>query len=235
MQILIVDDEPEWLGLLIRLFPDHIVDAVQSFVEARKRVEAPGQHYDVAIVDLNLINDHRNDDRLGGEILGWLYQNSRSTRRIAVTGTPAGSVRREVLDKYHVEDLFIKGGRRAELRELALGPPSGPAPDISEDPALETLRSELRENIQAVKATVLGNLNQQIAEQQNDLKFSGRQRSGGDEAKLEDQLGRLRSLQDAFARECGVAEAVLDGMSNTEDGEAAAQVVRKFTDRWKAR
>jgi len=232
MQILIVDDEPEWLGLLTRLFPDHIVDAVQSFEEALQRVESPGRRYDIAIVDLNLLND---EDRLGGDILGSLYRNSRSTLRIAVTGTPEGSMRRDVLDQYHVEDVFIKGGKLARLRAIVLRPPSGPEPDMSADAVLEKLRSELRENIQALKATVLGDLNQQIAEQQNDRRFSGRQRSRREQEDFTAQLGRLRSLQDAFARECAVAEETLDGMSSTEDGEAAARAVGELTDRWQAR
>ncbi len=231
MRILIVDDDPEWLGLLTRLFPGHIVDAVQSFEEALKRVEAPGHNYDVAIVDLNLLND---DDRLGGDILDSLYRNSRSTLRIAVTGTPEGSMRRDVLDEYHVEDVFIKRGKLARLRHIVLGPPSAPEPDLSADPALEKLRSELREKIQALKKAVLGGLNQQIAEQQNDLRFSGRQQSGQDEEDLAAELGRLRSLRDAFVGECAAAEAMLDAMSGTGDGVAAARAIDELMQRWQA-
>lgn len=231
MRILIVDDDPEWLGLLTRLFPEHIVDAVQSFAEALKRVEAPGHNYDVAIIDLNLVND---DDRLGGEILETLHRNSRSTMRIAVTGTPEGSMRRDVLEEYHVEDVFIKRGRLARLRHIVLGPPSAPEPDLSADPALEKLRSELREEIQALKKAVLGGLNQQIAGQQNDLRFSGRQQSGQDEEELAAELGRLRSRRDTFVGESAAAEAMLDAMSGTGDGVAAARSIDELMRRWQA-
>lgn len=231
MRILIVDDDPEWLGLLTRLFPNHIVDAVQSFADALKRAETPGQHYDVAIVDLNLLNE---DDRLGGDILGSLYRNSRSTLRIAVTGTPEGSMRRDVLDQYHVEDVFIKGGKLGRLRDIVLGQPNGPALDMSADPALEKRRSELRELIQALKAAVLGDLNQQIVDQQNDLRFSGRQRSGREQADLTARLNQLRSLQDAFVFECTAIEAKLDAMNGTADGGAAARAVAELTSRWQA-
>ncbi len=231
LRILIVDNEPEWLGLLTRLFPDHIVDAVQSFAEALKRVEAPGQHYDAAIVDLNLLND---DDRLGGDILESLYRNSPSTLRIALTGTPAGSMRRDVLDQYQVEDVFIKGGKLARLRGIVLGPPSRLAPEMSADPALERLRAESRDTIQALKKAVLGGLNQQIADLQNDQRFSGRQRSGREQGDLTVQLSRLRSRQDAFVSGCIAVEAKLDAMSSTADAEAAALAVAELASSWQA-
>ena len=230
MRILIVDDDLEWLGLLTRLFPGHIVDAVQSFAEALKRVETPDHHYDVAVVDLNLLSD---DDRLGGDILGTLYQNSPSTLRIAVTGTPEGSMRLDVLDEYHVEDVFIKGGKLARLRQIVLGRPSPVAPDMSTDPTLEKLQAGLREKVQALKKAVLGALNQQIADQQNDLRSSGRERSGVEERHLTVELDRLRALRDAFVAECAGVEANLDAMSSTGDGRAAARATDDLTQRWK--
>jgi CheY-like chemotaxis protein len=226
-RILIVDDEPDWLGLLTRLFPEHIVDAVQSFAEALRRVESPGQHYDAALVDLNLLNQH---DRLGGAILESLHRNSPSTLRIAMTGTrPEGSMRREILDQYHVEDVFIKPGRLADLREIVLGSPSGPPPDMSADPALETLRK----NLQLLRSTVLGGLNQQIADLQNDLRFSGRSRSV-QEDDLVAELERLRSLRDAFVHECARVEEMLDATGSGRNGEAAAEALADLTQRWEA-
>jgi ActR/RegA family two-component response regulator len=109
-RILLVDNDSEWLGIIHRSLPEYQVDLAQSYDDAMARIrnEVP---YDLAIVDLNLIDspDRNTGDLLGSDILRHLAARSPATQRIVLTGLPPSNVKRQILDRYRVDDVLIKG------------------------------------------------------------------------------------------------------------------------------
>jgi CheY-like chemotaxis protein len=115
-RILFVEDEQAWLDVISRALPDYHVDMASSYGEALALLQA-GIFYDVALIDLNLMDSGEFDsrDQLGGEILHILRNNYPTTRRIAITGWPPSSVRM-VLEDFGVDDLLLK--RNMTLSDL---------------------------------------------------------------------------------------------------------------------
>jgi CheY-like chemotaxis protein len=104
-RILHVDDDEEWRQLIKSRLGDHHVDSAESLQEAISLLQA-GPPYDVALVDLNLAT---NNDQQGGDLLDLMRIRYPSTFRVLVTGSPpAGSVRRNVFERYGVEEIIIK-------------------------------------------------------------------------------------------------------------------------------
>jgi CheY-like chemotaxis protein len=100
-----VDDDEEWRQLIKSRLGDHHVDSAKSLQEAISLLQA-GPPYDVALVDLNLATD---SDRQGGDLLDLMRIRYPSTFRVLVTGSPpAGSVRKNVFERYGVEEIIIK-------------------------------------------------------------------------------------------------------------------------------
>src|ERR1035438_2476041 len=107
-RILFVEDEPDWLDVISRALPDYEVDMASSYGQALELLHA-GEFYDVALVDLNLMDSGEFDsrDQLGGEVLRLLRDNYPATRRIAMTGWPPSSVR-TIFESFDVDDLLLK-------------------------------------------------------------------------------------------------------------------------------
>ncbi len=103
-RILLVDDEPAWLEQLKRALPGCDVDAARTYEEAEELL-GKNEAYDVAVVDLNLID---GGDELGGKLLTLLRKSYPLTRRIALSGTPPGSVWTKVFNLYAVDELLLK-------------------------------------------------------------------------------------------------------------------------------
>jgi CheY-like chemotaxis protein len=104
-RILHVDDDEEWRKLIKSRLGDHHVDSAETLQDAISLLQA-GPPYDVALVDLNLATD---SDRQGGDLLDLMRIRYPSTFRVLVTGRPpAGSVRRNVFERYGVEEIIIK-------------------------------------------------------------------------------------------------------------------------------
>jgi CheY-like chemotaxis protein len=136
-----VDDDESWRRLIKGRLGDHTVDSAESMQRAIELLES-GVSYDVALVDLNLETD---SDRQGGELLDLMRIRYPRTRRILVTGSPpAGSVRRNVFERYDVEEIIIKRDmempdlRRAVEEAVAQGPGGPPQ-------SLRLSRSALRQ------------------------------------------------------------------------------------------
>lgn len=109
IRILLVENDKEWRDSVTRALPTYQVEAASTYDDAL-RLMAEGASYEVAIVDLNLIDsaDRNAGDLLGGEVLLQLRRDHPATRRIALTAWPPGAVRGEVLDRYGVDELLIK-------------------------------------------------------------------------------------------------------------------------------
>jgi CheY-like chemotaxis protein len=116
-RILLVEDDEEWVYLIREALAQHVVHTANSYDGAMEALRQ-GVVYDVAIVDLNLVKPPGPGarvrlrgtvrDMLGGNILDLLRKEYPQTRRIALTGLPPGKVR-EILDRYDVDDLLLKG------------------------------------------------------------------------------------------------------------------------------
>jgi CheY-like chemotaxis protein len=112
-RILHVDDDESWRQIIKRRLGDHQIDSAESLQQAigLLQTESP---YNVALVDLNLTSD---DDRQGGDLLDLMQIRYPSTRRILVTGSPpAGSVRKNLFERYDVDEIIIK--RDMDLPDL---------------------------------------------------------------------------------------------------------------------
>jgi CheY-like chemotaxis protein len=104
-RILHVDDDESWRQLIKSRLGDHQVDSAESLQEAISLLQA-SKPYDVALIDLNLATD---SDRQGGDLLDLMRIRYPTTRRILVTGSPpAGSVRKNVYERYDVDEIIIK-------------------------------------------------------------------------------------------------------------------------------
>jgi CheY-like chemotaxis protein len=104
-RILHVDDDETWRRLIKSRLVDHYVDSAESLQEAITLLQRESE-YDLALVDLNLASD---SDRQGGDLLDLMRIRYPATRRILVTGSPpAGSVRKNVFERYDVEEIIIK-------------------------------------------------------------------------------------------------------------------------------
>jgi CheY-like chemotaxis protein len=118
MRILLVENSPEWQDSIRRGLPDHDVDLAPSYDEALALLDV-GPEYALAIVDLNLNDSESYNplDMLGGDVLEHLRENYPSTRRIALTASPSGTVR-QIFERYDIDDLLLKQSLTiAELRK----------------------------------------------------------------------------------------------------------------------
>ncbi|HCT80384.1 MAG TPA: hypothetical protein DGG94_08045 [Micromonosporaceae bacterium] len=107
-KILHVDDESFWRDIVSKaLSHDHLVHSTGSYEGALELIRSVrDEPYDLALVDLNLVDDH---DYLGGEILDHLRESHPNVRRIVVTGSPpSGPLRARLLDRYDVDEIIIK-------------------------------------------------------------------------------------------------------------------------------
>jgi CheY-like chemotaxis protein len=104
-RILHVDDDEFWRKLIRSRLGDHDVDSAESLPKAIDLLRSETS-YDVALIDLNLAGDN---DLQGGDLLDVLRIHYPHTRRILVTGSPpAGSVRRNIFERYDVDEIVIK-------------------------------------------------------------------------------------------------------------------------------
>lgn len=119
-RILIVDDDPEWVGILSGLLApfeeqDVLIDSASSYAEAKRKLDH--QHFDLVTMDIKL--DHPPDGAEGteGEVgteeeLRWklLLQRCRSkqTRVIVVSAYGTTERMRRAFKDYKVHDFFPK-------------------------------------------------------------------------------------------------------------------------------
>jgi CheY-like chemotaxis protein len=244
LQILVVENDPEWLELMLRLFPDHVVTPVRNYVEALPIIEAENMVYDAAIVDLNLMDppgdrppDQRRRDMLGGELLLKLFENHKSTFRIALTGLPPrGPVRRDLMDHYHVNEFFMKEDMDpAELRSLVLDSPAARA--AAREPARPGVAARVEEERTRLRGWALvreAQLSQRIEDYQNDLRSVGQIKGRGgknaapDEAALKSAIKRLAAQRAAIPDECARVEGLLAAARSTDAVSRAGREIDRL-------
>jgi hypothetical protein len=243
LKILAVENDPEWLGLILLLFPDHVVKPIRYYADALPIVEADNMVYDAAIIDLNLIDPpphrplgHRHRDMLGGELLQKLYEGHPSTLRIALTGTPPGGpLLQGLVARYHVEEFFMKEDLDlADLRRVVLNSPAAKA--AAREPAVrgvEAQVAEQRERLQAWADVRGAQLDQQLEDDRQDLRAAGRMRADGkqagmDEAALQAAIERVAGQLAAIPGDCARIEGMLNSAGSAVDVARAAREIDRL-------
>jgi hypothetical protein len=241
LRILVVDNDPEWLGLVVRAFADHVVKPVRYHLDALRIVEAENVAYDVAIIDLNLLDPPAHQargyrpDLLGGQLLLKLHANHPSTLRVALTGMPTQIASQQgMADRYHVDEFLMKGDiDRASLRDLVMNSPAAKAAAREPaEPGVEVQKADQMARLTAWTELSQAQLGQKIEGLQYDLRSGSRflgdgKGSEADEAALRSALTRLARRKTAVARECARIEAMLaEAQSPADVSRAARQVDR---------
>jgi CheY-like chemotaxis protein len=232
-RILLVDDEPEYGGLIQRALPDYSLDFAESYNDAMDLLKA-GLPYDVAIVDLNLIGAAFKD-RLGERLLAYLLADYPSTRRIALTGASPGSVSK-IFKKYQVDDLLIKPLQDLHevgvVVEAALARASGAVP-----PALRAARSKLWGRLHAFKQERSRWFDARADSLDIDIRDAGRRvatspQAGHGLAELEAKRAELEARRASFDEACAVTAKVVAGIGTDGDLATASQAVDSLTRRF---
>ena len=245
LKILAVENDPEWLGLILQLFPDHVVKPVRYYADALLIVGAENMAYDVAIVDLNLIDSpvhrplgYRRRDMLGGDLLQKLYEDHPSTFRVALTGLPPeGPIMQSLVGEYHVDEFFMKENvDLAALRRLVLDSPAAKA--AAREPAVPGVEAQVadqRDKLHAWSEVRCAQLDQQIEGLQDDLRAAGRIGPGEaeaavDEAALRSAIERLSAQLAGIPGECARIEEMLDQAQSEADVARAARQIDRLID-----
>jgi DNA-binding NarL/FixJ family response regulator len=208
-RILVVDNDHFWVDQISGSLPEDNIDGAGSYQEAVDFLRR--KTYDIAIVDLNLMDEpgHYTDDGLGGEILKLLKSDYPETCRIALTGHTPSAVM-EILREYRVADLLLKqnmtlgavrkvvqaarDGRSAELPPGVRVERTGAQDDLSHWQRLQNLRNDLTSPPRG--------LSEAEAESH--------------QAALDEQIGVLEQEQLEFERECSDIREALSTASTTE-------------------
>lgn len=215
--ILLIDDERDWLELIRRALPEYDVDQAESYDDALALL-AGGAIYDVAIVDLNLLEI--GSDGLGGVLLELMRDRYPSIRRIALTGMGPTSVR-TVFDRFDVDDLLLKNKTInlavvREVVEVALGRTTN---DVPRD--LRAKKSEMLTSVRSWKADILVRLDQRARTLRNDVLDAAREGK-----RAEDSAKELEAL-DAMSRnleaECSQLTKLVSSIRTDDDLMSATQ------------
>lgn len=214
--ILLVDDDKEWLYLIRAALPEHQVDQAQTYDGALEKLSS-GTAYDVAIVDLNLLETGR--DGLGGTLLEIMRDEYPSTRRIALTGLHPTAVR-DVFDRFGVADLLLKG----PLIELSVvrsvvESTLRPYSDIPADVKVE--KSRLAASLRSWKAGALVLIDQRTRTQENDMAVAGLAGKVAKEAVAE--FRELRARKERLTRDCSILATFISNIRTHDEALQATQ------------
>jgi CheY-like chemotaxis protein len=205
-----VDDDQEWLQLIKRRLGDHDVDSAESMTKAIELLES-GVSYDVALVDLNLESD---SDLQGGELLDMMRIRYPHTRRILVTGSPpAGSMRRNVFERYDVEEIIIKRDMRIpDLRsavEEAIAQGTGPPQ------SLRLSRSALRQRFRDWRSSQADRLKNKIRVAEEQMRDAA-DASGQSRQRAERAVEAATKRETEFRSECDRLRGLLENIENAD-------------------
>jgi CheY-like chemotaxis protein len=161
--VLLVENEFDWLNLICQALPEHEVAQAESYQEAIELL-AGAVTYHVAIVDLNLLT---NNDGLGGTLLEIMRKDYPSTRRIALTGWPPTSTR-GLFEQYGLYDLLLKQNIVLEVvRKVVRAAADGVADDVPANTRIE--QAEIRNEVLSWKSDMLLLLDQRMRTVQSEI------------------------------------------------------------------
>jgi CheY-like chemotaxis protein len=190
--VLLIENESYWLELIRRALPEYDVTRAQSYDEAMALL-AGGVTYDVAIVDLNLLET--GNDRLGEKLLEIMRHGCPSTRRIALTGSPPTAVR-SLFEQYDIDDLLLKENMVLQVvREVVETASRRVADDVPAHVTIE--QAEIRNTVLSLKSDTLPALDQRIRTLRNDVREARRvgKRAGDSERELAAVEARKQDLE----------------------------------------
>jgi len=224
-RILYVDDEEFWRDLVERRLQDHHVEAVDSLPAAIALLNSAAA-YAVALVDLNLEGD---SDAQGGELLDLLRRRYPATKRIVITGNPpAGSIRRQIFERYDVEELIIKTDlelpdlRRAVEEAIAAG--SG---ELSQ--SLRLNRSAVRQRFRDWQRIMADRLREERREAETHLENASK--VGSESRQLaQARVEKARDTEVQFRRVCSELRRTLDNINTEQDLNAAIDALERAED-----
>lgn len=225
-RILLIEDDSEWLELITRALPEYTVDRAQSYGEAIALLGS-GVTYDVAIVDLNLLDGAH--DQLGGRILEIMRDSYPSTSRIALTGGPLTAVK-AVFDEYALDDLLLKGSDGvllkdkidlAVLRNVVKNALRQRGPDDVLDNLLVEER-EIRNGVLSWRSNALQRMAPRMRTLENDVADAGRvgKQAANSAAELEALKARMQDLE----AKCSEILELLSNMRSNEDMALAREL-----------
>jgi CheY-like chemotaxis protein len=233
-RVLLVDNEPDWLVLMSRALAGYEVEQAGSYEEALSLLEK-GPRFDVAVVDLNLVD---SDDGLGRKILTRLRDESPTTRRIALTAWPPARLRRDIFLLYGVDEYLFKPQMPLSLlRETVEAALAQVNENI--DPDVRASRSELSGEFRTLRDGAERKIAQRLRTLQNDRQAMNHlpdRRAGGARARMEldAKIAELVTKRAALRHACSRLEALIRDMTDASDCSRAferlANLEREFGD-----
>ena len=226
VRILLVENDSEWRDSVTRALPGYQVDAAPSYDDAL-RLMAEGGRYEVAIVNLNLIDSAERNagDLLGGEVLLQLRRDHPMTRRIALTAWPPGAVRGQVFDRYGVDELLIKShltlSSLREVVQLSLERTSAHLPADA-----RAKRSAIGDDFRSWRDGQVRRLDQQRRMLLNDLHMSGPMSTENTQAS--GMLQDLERWRADFESACREVETMLATIDSPDDIDAVTQIIENL-------
>jgi response regulator RpfG family c-di-GMP phosphodiesterase len=220
--VLLVDDERDWLDLIRRALPEYNVQQARSY---KKAIALLGGDvtYDVAIVDLNLLRPGRRD-LLGGTLLEKLKSDYPSTRRIALTGFPPTAVK-ALLDKYDVVDLLLKKDMDfTVVRQVVEAALERTADDPPDD--VKIGQAALLKSLRTWKGAELQQLGQQEQTLENDVLEAKRLGMVAKESATE--LTALKARRARIEKECSKFTVMVNRVFTREEMERASEEFEKL-------
>jgi CheY-like chemotaxis protein len=189
--ILLIENDFDWLNLICQALPEHEVAQAQSYKEAMQLLTG-AVTYHVAIVDLNLLT---NNDGLGGTLLEILRESYPATRRIALTGEPTTSAR-ALFEQYDLYDLLLKKNMVLQVvREVVKTAAEGVADDVPANLRIE--QAEIRNMVLSWKSDTLLILDGRMHTVRNEISAAHRphKRAEASEQELRALEARKQELE----------------------------------------
>ncbi len=217
-RILHAEDDRYWREIVRTRLLDHDVESAASFEEAIQYVRTRPA-YDVALVDLNLMNDR---DGLGKDVLELLRATHPATRRILVTGGPLrGSMRLALSAGFDVDDIIFKGDMDTpDLRAVIEGAAS-PQQTTEEDP-LKLRRSALRQRFRDWQRVQADRLRTDLRVAEEHLYDAGRV-SGQTRRRAQVAVNDARARETEFRDICARLRRLMTDIESPESLDAALE------------
>jgi CheY-like chemotaxis protein len=224
-RILHVEDDETWRDLIKSRLVEHRVDSAKSLEEAMALLQK-NPPYDLALVDLNLEGD---SDLQGGELLDLLRERYRQTRRVVMTGTPPpGSVRRNVFERYDVDEIMIKGALETpDLFRIVLGALSKGNGELS--PELKLQRSELRIRYREWSRQELARLKEEVRSRKEHV-YDARKVSAPSGQRANEAVLAAEEDLSKFSRESDRIQKLIEDIGSIEDLVTATDALASAQD-----
>lgn len=185
-----------------------------------------GSAYTVALVDLNLESD---SDAQGGELLDLLRSRYPQTKRIVITGNPpAGSIRKQVFERYDVEEVIIK--RDLDLPDLRRAVEEAARAGEDELPqSLRLNRSTIRQRFRDWQRIIRERLRD--TRREAEAHFSEASRVSQASRQLaQSAIDKARERERQFREICDGLRPILDNINTESDLNTAIEALDRAED-----